>query len=135
MKNNLLRLICVVVFICICLVVFISRNNTSKNFIIDMTGNNGIWSASLNINTGYSNEIVVAPATTEFEFPPSIIVEVFVKDKKIFTDMNVRPSDNGVYKCRFDSNKYLEKHYKDVYLVIGFDDEESKVSFTLISYP
>ena len=135
MKNNYLKLICIAILIGIYLIISSTKNSMPKNTIIDMTGNNGIWSASLNINTGYSNEIVITPATTEFESPPSIIVELFVKDKKIFTDRNVRASDNGIYKLRFDSNKYLEKHYKEVHLVIGIDDEESKVSFTLISYP
>ena len=100
--------------ISICLILYVTRTNISKNSIIDITGNNDVWRASLNIHLSYNNELVIRPATDEFEPPSEISIDILVKDKSIYTDKleiikNDKTSKLGIYKCTFDSNKYLEK--------------------------
>ena len=140
MKKNFLKIVTVVILLSICLIIYLTRANNPEYDIIDITGNNGVWSASLNINIGYSNHLFITPATDKFELPPEMIIEVFVKDKSIYADrLKIIKKDNfqdyGEYKCKFDSNKYLEKNYNDVYILISYKDETSKVDLNMISYP
>lgn len=82
----------------------------------------------------------IIPATDEFDLPSAIIIDVLVRDRSIYTDrLEIVNNENfpnyGTYKCRFDSNKYLEKNHKDVNVLISYGDGESMVELTMISYP
>ena len=87
---------------------------------------------SLNIHFNYGSELIIRPATDLFEFPSEISVDVFVKDKCIYTDnLKFIPSSNfknfGVYTVDLNLNRYLERNYKNVYVVIRFNNETSKI--------
>lgn len=140
MKNNIFKFLSVVILIFICLVLYLTRPNKLKHDIIDITGNNGVWSADLNINVGYNTTLVIAPSTDKFELPPDIFIDVLVKGESIYTD-NIKIAKNknfpkyGTYKCRFKSDKYLVKNFKDVSIIVSYSDVTSKVELTMISYP
>lgn len=112
---------------------------STRKEIIDMNGSNDFWRASLNIHPRYRCELVISPATDEFELPTEIYIDVLAKDKSIYTDnlkiiKNKNYSEFGIYRITFDSNKYLESNYKDIYVVVSFNDENSKIPLTLINY-
>ncbi|WP_313233756.1 hypothetical protein [Tissierella praeacuta] len=137
MKKNISKILIIIIFISICSILY---TKSVKTDIVDVRGNNDFWRASLNINPRYNCELVISPATDEFELPSEINVDVLVKNKSIYTDKlriikNKNFSKFGVYKSTFDSNKYLERNYKDVYVVINFNDETSEIPLTLIKYP
>ena len=110
--------------------------NTEKNKTIDMTGNNDVWRASLNINMGYDNELVIKLVTEEFDPPSKIIVDVLAKEKSVYSDnLKIIEDDfphSGIYKRSFGSVRYLEKNYKDVSIVVVFNDESIIISLDSI---
>jgi len=78
------------------------------------------------------SKLIIKPATDKFEIPSEISVDIFVKDKCVYTDnLKFLPSSNfknyGIYTVNLNSNKYLERNYKNVYVVIRFNDETSKI--------
>ena len=106
---------------------YMTSCNTEKNKTIDMNGKNDVWRASLNINTGYNNDLVIRLITEEFEPPSEISVDVLAKDKSVYSESLKIEEDDfphaGIYKSNFDSVKYLEKNYKDVSIIVSFNNE------------
>lgn len=136
MKRNFLRIITIIGFIGICLILYITQFNMVKNRIIDMTGNNDEWKTSLNMHIGYNNELVITLVTEKFEPPSEIFVDILVKDKSVYNNKLKIKQDNfphsGIYRCYFDSIKYLEKNYKDVSVFVNFNDETITIPLTSI---
>lgn len=136
MKRNLLKTIVTIGFIGICLILYITKFNVITNRSIDMTGTNDIWRASLNIQTGYNNELVIILSTEEFEPPSEVFVDILVKNKSVYNNkLKIRQDDFlrfGIYKHSFDSIKYLEKNYKDVSVFVNFNDETIIIPLTSI---
>jgi hypothetical protein len=136
MKRNHLKIIITIVFIGICLILYIVRYNMTKNRIIDMTGSNDAWRASLNMAIGYNNELVIKLVTEEFEPPSEVFVDILVKNESVYNKKLEIEHDNfphsGIYKCYFDSIKYLEKNYKDVSVFVNFNNEAITIPLTSI---
>jgi len=107
-----------------------------KNTTIDMTGKNDMWRASLNMNIGYNNELVITLVTEEFDPRSEVIVDILAKGKSVYSDkLKIRKDDfphSGIYKSNFHSVKYLEKNYKDVSIVVSFNDETITIPLTSI---
>lgn len=114
----------------------VSSCSMAKNTTIDMTGRNGMWRASLNMNIGYNNELVVTLATEEFEPPSEVTVDVFAKGESVYSNkLKIKKDDflhSGIYKSNFDSVNYLEKNYKDVSIVVSFNDESITIPLNSI---
>lgn len=115
------------IIIVIFLFIYMIRFSIMRNTIIDIVGNNNMWKASLNMQIGYNNELVITLTTEKFEPPSEIFVDILVKDKSVYTDKLEIEDNNfsqfGIYKCNFNSIKYLEKNYKDVSVTVSVNDE------------
>lgn len=125
MKRNLLKVTLITLLMSMTL--YMTSCNTEKNKTIDMNGKNDVWRAYLNMNTGYNNELVIRLVTEEFDPPSEIIVDVLAKEKSVYSE-NLRIEEDdfphaGTYRSNFDSVKYLEKNYKDVSIVVSFNNE------------
>ena len=70
MKKNLLKILIPVVVLVLVATIYITKSNFTKGTTIDMQGTEDIVRVTLNMNTGYNNELVVRLVTEEFE-PPS----------------------------------------------------------------
>ncbi|MCK9444801.1 MAG: hypothetical protein M0Q14_09795 [Tissierellaceae bacterium] len=138
MKKTLLKPIFAI--LAVFLVVYLVKANSMDYSDINLSGNNDDWRAYLHINVGHSNELIITPATDKFELPREIVIDIYVKDRSIYSDiLTMAKSDNfpeyGTYKYKFDSNKYLVKHHKDIYILITYEDETSRILLTSVSYP
>lgn len=134
MKRNIQKI--ALITILTSMVLYMISCNMEKNKTIDMTGNNDVWRASLNISIGYDNELVIKLVTEEFDPPSKINVDVLAKEKSVYSD-NLKMIKNdfphsGIYKSSFGSVKYLEKNYKDVSIVVVFNDESIIISLDSI---
>ncbi len=134
MKRNLLKIFIAIGFIIICLFFYaINSNFPNHNSSIDLTGSDSYWRASLNIQVGYRSELIIRTSKyEEFEVPSEISIEIIAKDKSVYSDnLKFIPDTNfknsGKYTIHLESNKYLERNYRKLYLVIRFDDETSKI--------
>ncbi len=121
----------------IILAVYATRPNFIQGTTIDMQGNKDFLRASLNINTGYNNELVIRLLTEEFEPPLEIFIEILAKDKSIYTNkLEKEENDNfprsGIYKDSFDSIKDLEKNYKDISVSVTFNEQSFQIPLTSI---
>ena len=67
MKNNLLKIAIPIMILVLIVTIYTTKSNFTKGTTIDMQGKDGIVRVSLNINTGYNNELVVRLVTEEFE--------------------------------------------------------------------
>lgn len=134
MKRNFLKVFIVIALISSCIIFYAINSSYPKhNSSINLTGRDEFFKVYLNMQVGYRNELMILPGKYEdFEMPSEIIVEVFAKDKSVYTDiLKFIPSTNfenyGKYTARIDSNKNLERNYKDVHVAIRFNDEVSKI--------
>ena len=132
MGKNFLKTIVVIVILSVILFFYITHDRIEKNTTIDMTGYKTYWNASLNINVGYNNELVISLSTDKFKPPSEIHVDILVKEKNIYNeDLKSIENDNfpnpNVYKSSFKSTNYLEKNYKNVSIIITFDNETIKI--------
>ncbi len=125
MKRNMLKFTLIIFLVS--MIFYMTSCNMAKNTTIDMTGRNDMWRASLNMNIGYNNELVITLSTEEFEPPSEVVVDILAKGRNVYSDkLKIRKDDfphSGIYKSNFDSIKYLEKNYKDVSIVVSFNDE------------
>lgn len=107
---------------------------------IDLHGTNDEWHASLNISVNYKNSsLVITPSTDKFELPDRITVDIYVKDKDIYSNnLDIIRQDNfpeyGEYKWIFDHDKYIIKNHKDITIVISYDNKTSRIPLTIAEY-
>ena len=127
MKKNYLKFISVFIVIGILFIIYITRVGVPKGTGIDLTGKNDTWRASLNVITGYDNELVITLVTEEFDIPSEVFVDVLVKNKSVYSQEIEKGNDDfphaGIYRGYFDTVKYLEKNYNNVTLVVKSNDE------------
>ncbi len=137
MKKNLLKIAIPVVILVLIVTIYTTKTNLTKGTTIDMQGKDNIVRVSLNMNTGYNNELVVRLVTEEFEPPSQVFVDILAKDKSIYTNkLEKEENDNfpqaGIYKDNFDSIKDLEKNYKDISVSVTFNEQSFQIPLTSI---
>lgn len=86
MRKNLLKFVIPVTILVIIVAIYTTKSNFTKGTTIDMQGNKDILKVSLNINTGYNNELVIRLVAEGFELPSEIFVDILAKDKSIYTN-------------------------------------------------
>ena len=137
MKKNLLKIVITVVILVLIVSIYTTKTNLTKGTTIDMQGKDNIVRVSLNMNTGYNNELVVRLVTEEFEPPSQVFVDILAKDKSIYTNrLEKEENDNfpqsGIYKDSFNSIKDLEKSYKDISVSVTFNEQSFQIPLTSI---
>lgn len=137
MKKNHLKFVIVVVILLLIVTIYTAKSKFTKGTTIDMQGNDDIVRVSLNMNTGYNNELVVRLVTEDFEPPSQVFVDILAKDKSIYTNkLEKEENDNfpqaGIYKDNFDSIKDLEKNYKDISVSVTFNEQSFQIPLTSI---
>ena len=137
MKKNFLKFVILVVILVLIVTIYTTKSNFTKGTTIDMQGKDDIVSVSLNMNTGYDNELVVKLVTEEFESPSQVFVDILAKDKSIYTNkLEKEENDNfpqfGIYKDNFDSIRDLEKNYKDISVSVTFSEQSVQIPLTSI---
>lgn len=137
MKKNFLKFVIPVTILVIIVAIYTTKFNFTKGTTIDMQGNKDILRVSLNINTGYNNELTIRLVAEELEPPSEILVDILAKDKSIYTNkLEKERKDNSpqfvVYKDSFDSIRDLEKNYKDISVSVIFNEESVQIPLTSI---
>ncbi|MFL0270145.1 hypothetical protein [Candidatus Clostridium radicumherbarum] len=134
MKRNPYKIILII--LSIGMVFYMTSCNIEKNKTIDITVDNDMCNASLNINTGYNNELVITLVNEESEPPSEVFVEILVNGKSVYNDKLKIEQDKfshaGIYRCYFDSIRYLERNYENVSLFVGFDNKNITIPLTSI---
>lgn len=125
--------IIIVLVLVLLVIVFIynTGNRTVKGTIIDMKGREDNVSVSLNMNTGYSNELVVTIVKDEAKPPIYIYVDILFEGKSLDMKMLKIEEDNfqnmGTYRYNFDSIKQLESNYRNIVVSVSFDKQTKKI--------
>ncbi|WP_315122459.1 hypothetical protein [uncultured Clostridium sp.] len=134
MKRNFLKMFIGVMFISLYLIFYVINTNSSKhaNSIIDLTGSNGLWKASLNIHFKYDSELIIRPMSDNFEVPSEISIDIIADNNCVYTDrLKYIPDSNekllGEYMLALISDDYFKKDIKDVDIIIRFNDESSSI--------
>lgn len=136
MRRSFSKGMAIIILVVVSLIFYSTRSPMRKNTTIDMIGENDGWKASLNMNIGYNSQLVVTLVTEDFEPPSKISIDILAKDQIVYNDKLTIVKDKfphfGMYKGSFDSSKYLERNYKDVSVLINFNDEIITIPLTSI---
>lgn len=140
MERNLFRIIIAGVLASIFIVYYTISIHPLRNInSIDLKGKNDFWNTFINIHKNYDCVLMITPATDLFELPLEINVEVYVKDRCIYTDNLELIKDSnfkkfGTYKARFPTSSYLERNHENIYVVVSHNDNINKIILKNITY-
>lgn len=137
MKKKLFKIGVPILILVLLATLFITKYNYTKAATIDLQGTSDIIGVSININTGYNNELVVRIVTEEFMPPSQVFVDVLAKGTSIYSNKlekeeNDKFPDLGIYKDNFNSINELEKNYKDISVSVSFNEQSFLVPVTSI---
>lgn len=137
MKRKTFFMLIGIIFIGLCLIFYLinanSSKQTSKQTTIDLTGGNGFWQVSLNIQLEYDSELIIRPGRDDFKIPSEISIDIIVNNKRVYTDrLKYIPDPQfrlGQYtKVRLTSKDYFKKGTKNVHIIIRYNGESSSIS-------
>jgi hypothetical protein len=132
MKRKTLFMLIGIIFIGLCLIIYLINANSSKQTTIDLTGGNDLWQASLNIQLDYDSELIIQPGRDDFNIPSEISIDIIVNNKRVYTDrLKYIPDPQfrlGQYtKVRLTSKDYFKKGTKNVHIIIRYNGESSSI--------
>lgn len=132
-KKLSILMFCLATIMSVGIIAKYNEKTFEQNQIIDLSGNNMYWKASLNISMDYNSELIIQPRRNDFLIPPEITANIIEDEEIIYSvDLQYIPHESnprflGRYVVYFDSGDYFKHNIEEVILNITYNDNDISI--------